>query len=97
MQSEIDEKKFIEYAEVHGNFYGTSYRTVEDISATGRCCILELDIQGAHQLRDSVFLFFSFSFPCVCVCMLREQTKRQSHKIRISVVVLLLLLLYWLN
>ena len=75
MQSEIDEKKFIEYAEVHGNFYGTSYRTVEDISATGRCCILELDIQGAHQLRDSVYLFFSFPFPFVCVCVTREDKK----------------------
>ncbi len=33
MQKEIKEGKFIEHAEVHGNFYGTSVAAVETVSA----------------------------------------------------------------
>lgn len=38
----------LEYAEVHGNFYGTSLRAVEEMIAAGKDVILEIDVQGAE-------------------------------------------------
>ena len=53
--------EFLESAEVHGNRYGTSQRWIEDTRATGRDIVLEIDWQGAQQVRkifpDAVSLF----------------------------------------
>lgn len=59
---EIKEKdQFIEYAKVHNNYYGTPKKYVDKSLAEGRDIILEIDIQGAKQVRekypDSVFIF----------------------------------------
>jgi guanylate kinase len=43
---------FLEYAEVHGNFYGTSRAAVEPILAGGEDVLLEIDYQGARQVRE---------------------------------------------
>src|SRR5882672_6710132 len=42
---------FLEWAEVHGNLYGTSRRAVEEIRSSGADVILTIDIQGAAQAR----------------------------------------------
>jgi guanylate kinase len=42
---------FLEWAEVHGNLYGTSRRAVEEIRSSGYDVILTIDIQGAAQAR----------------------------------------------
>ncbi|MCI5222150.1 MAG: guanylate kinase [Candidatus Electrothrix sp. AR4] len=42
---------FLEWAEVHGNFYGTSRGEVEAQLAKGEDVILDIDIQGAEQVR----------------------------------------------
>jgi guanylate kinase len=42
---------FLEWAEVHGNLYGTSRRAVEEIRSSGSDVILTIDIQGAAQAR----------------------------------------------
>ena len=42
---------FLESAEVHGNSYGTSQRQIESIRASGRDALLEIDWQGAQQVR----------------------------------------------
>jgi guanylate kinase len=44
---------FLEHAEVHGNFYGTSRTTVQALLAQGRDVLLEIDWQGARQVRES--------------------------------------------
>jgi guanylate kinase len=46
-----DRGEFLEWAEVHGNYYGTSRRWIEDEMATGRDVLLEIDWQGAQQVR----------------------------------------------
>ena len=51
MSREIEEGKFLEHAEVHGNFYGTSFAAVEQVIAEGKCCILDIDVQGAQSVR----------------------------------------------
>lgn len=43
---------FAEWAEVHGNFYGTAVRTIEDAWARGHGVIFDIDYQGALQLRE---------------------------------------------
>jgi Guanylate kinase len=51
MQKEIDDGQFLESADVHGNLYGTSKKAVSDVAAEGKCCILDIDVQGARQVR----------------------------------------------
>jgi guanylate kinase len=43
---------FLEWAEVHGNYYGTSRRWIESEMAAGRDVLLEIDWQGAQQVRQ---------------------------------------------
>eukprot|EP00967_Tisochrysis_lutea_P020685 scaffold23488_cov21-Tisochrysis_lutea.AAC.1 len=50
---EIAEDKFIEYAEVHGNLYGTSVAAVRKVLESGRTCILDIDVQGARLVRKT--------------------------------------------
>lgn len=45
---------FLEYARVHGNFYGTSRAAVEPPLARGEDVLLEIDWQGARQVRAKV-------------------------------------------
>jgi guanylate kinase len=45
---------FLEHAEVHGNWYGTSRARVETLLAAGRDVLLEIDWQGAAQVRRSM-------------------------------------------
>jgi len=44
--------EFAEWAEVHGNFYGTAIKTLEDCRAAGIDLILDIDCQGAAQLKE---------------------------------------------
>ena len=43
---------FIEYAEVFGNYYGTAQATVKEQLAKGHDVLLEIDWQGAQQVRN---------------------------------------------
>ena len=43
---------FLEYAEVHGNCYGTSRAAVEPVLTKGGDVLLEIDYQGARQVRQ---------------------------------------------
>ncbi|WP_180296662.1 guanylate kinase [Snodgrassella alvi] len=42
---------FIEHANVYGNYYGTSLKAVESLTQQGFNVILEIDVQGAEQMR----------------------------------------------
>jgi len=44
--------EFLEWAEVHGNFYGTSKSWLQGQMAAGRDMLLEIDWQGAQQVRE---------------------------------------------
>ena len=43
--------EFLEWAEVHGNFYGTSKKWIADQLTAGKDVLLEIDWQGAQQVR----------------------------------------------
>lgn len=57
----IAEDGFMEYANVYGNFYGTPKRQVMEWMEAGSNVILEIDVQGALQIKKSypegVFIF----------------------------------------
>ena len=44
--------EFLEWAEVHGNYYGTSQRWIEEQLQAGRDVLVEIDWQGAQQVRE---------------------------------------------
>jgi guanylate kinase len=57
----VAEGAFAEWAEVHGNRYGTARATLQRAAEEGRDVLLDIDVQGAAQLRASglagVFIF----------------------------------------
>lgn len=57
----VADGEFLEWACVHGNFYGTSKRQIAEKTAAGIDMILEVDVQGAASVRkllmDSVSVF----------------------------------------
>ena len=60
-QDMIERDFFAEWAEVHGNFYGTPRADIEKWIEAGVDVILDIDVQGARRLRgvfdDAVFIF----------------------------------------
>jgi guanylate kinase len=50
-QRMLDAGEFLESAEVHGNFYATSQKRIAELRAAGRDVVLEIDWQGAEQVR----------------------------------------------
>ncbi|WP_136524981.1 guanylate kinase [Geomonas ferrireducens] len=57
----VQEGEFAEWAEVHGNFYGTSLATLKESRSEGIDLILDIDCQGARQLKarfeSGVYIF----------------------------------------
>lgn len=59
-----DQGYFAEWAEVHGNFYGTPLRQAQETLASGRDLLFDIDVQGAAQIRKTLPLaFFIFILP----------------------------------
>ena len=52
-EEKVKENGFLEYANVHGNFYGTPKVNVEKMLDEGKDVILEIDIQGALQVKEN--------------------------------------------
>ena len=50
----IDEDGFIEWAKVHSNYYGTPIAPIEGHVQAGECVLLEIDVQGAFQVREKI-------------------------------------------
>lgn len=73
MEKEIKSGKFLEFASVHGNLYGTSVEAVEVVADAGKRCILDIDVQGARSVRasslEAIFIF-------VCPPSMEELEKR---------------------
>ena len=53
-ESQLAAGAFLEHAEVHGNWYGTSRAAVEPLLARGIDVLLEIDWQGARQVRRTM-------------------------------------------
>jgi len=57
----VEHGDFVEWAEVHGHLYGTLRRPMEEAVRAGKTYLLEIDVQGALQLKelgvDACFVF----------------------------------------
>ncbi len=53
-QSLVEEGAFLEWAEVHGNLYGTSFKELERIEKQGKSPILEIDVQGWDNIKPKL-------------------------------------------
>ncbi|GAB4163865.1 MAG: hypothetical protein Kow00107_10550 [Planctomycetota bacterium] len=53
-RQDIEKGRFIEYAVVHGNLYGTPFQPVIDAMEAGRNVLLDIDVQGAEQIKDKL-------------------------------------------
>lgn len=60
-QKKIQNRDFLEYAQVFGNYYGTPAAPVREALAQGKAVILEIDVQGAREVRktypDAIMIF----------------------------------------
>lgn len=63
IKKDIDAGKFIEYAEVHGKYYGTSVAAVETVKSSGKICVLDIDVQGVQSVKksslDPIYVFIA--------------------------------------
>ena len=50
----IEADEFVEWAQVHGHLYGTSRKALQEALDDGRFLILDIDVQGAMQMRERV-------------------------------------------
>ena len=60
-ETKRDNKDFLEWAQVHTEYYGTSFESLEKLHQEGYDILLELDVQGVDSLRnmkyDGVYIF----------------------------------------
>jgi guanylate kinase len=76
-----DEGMFLEYAEVFGNYYGTSRQSLEDARRQGHDLLLDIDVQGAAQVRktlpEAVSIFVMPPTPKVLRTRLRNRSRAE--------------------
>ncbi|MEI7474218.1 MAG: guanylate kinase [bacterium] len=51
---QIENNEFVEWAEFAGNYYGTYLKTVKDSQKSGNDIVLEIEVQGAMQIREKI-------------------------------------------
>ena len=76
-----DAGEFLESADVFGNLYGTARHSLTDASAHGKDLLLDIDVQGAAQLRqtapDAVSIFVMPPNPEVQATRLRNRSRAE--------------------
>ena len=81
----IDEEDFLEFATYSGNLYGTMRTEVERRLAAGRSVVLEIEVQGARQvraaMRESVQVFIAPPDPAVLRQRLEGRGPDAAHAI----------------
>ncbi len=77
---------FAEYAEVHANLYGTSKRVLDDMIREGVDVILDIDTQGARQIKShfttAVFVFIMPPSMAILEERLRNRKSDREEEIR---------------
>jgi guanylate kinase len=77
----IAEDKFLEYAEVFGNLYGTARQSLDEARLAGHDLLLDIDVQGAAQVRtrmpEAVSIFVMPPTPKVLRTRLRNRSRAE--------------------
>lgn len=53
-ESRLEKNEFLEWAEVFGNYYGTHISVLETAKSAGHDLLLDIDVQGARQLKERI-------------------------------------------
>ena len=59
----LEESQFLEHASVHGNMYGTLRTDVEKVIKSGKDIVIEIDVQGAFQVKEKMDCVSIFLLP----------------------------------
>jgi guanylate kinase len=77
----LDEGVFLEHAEVFGNFYGTARQSLDEARAVGHDLLLDIDVQGAAQVRarmpEAVGIFIMPPNPRALRTRLRNRSRAE--------------------
>jgi guanylate kinase len=77
----IAANEFLEYADVFGNYYGTARKSLADAAQHGRDLLLDIDVQGAAQVRrnmpEAVSIFILPPNPEVLAMRLRNRSRAE--------------------
>jgi guanylate kinase len=77
----IARDEFLEHADVFGNYYGTARRSLTDATAHGKDLLLDIDVQGAEQVRDrlaeAVSVFVLPPTPQILEARLRNRSRAE--------------------
>jgi guanylate kinase len=80
-QRMLDTNVFLEHAEVFGNFYGTARKSLEEARSAGHDLLLDIDVQGASQVRarmpEAVSIFVMPPNPRVLRTRLRNRSRAE--------------------
>jgi guanylate kinase len=79
----VADGEFLEHAEVFGNYYGTSRRSLDEARRLGQDLILDIDVQGALQVRktmaEAVSIFVMPPNPKVLRTRLRNRSRAEGQ------------------
>ncbi|QNI34284.1 guanylate kinase [Alloacidobacterium dinghuense] len=77
----VRDDEFLEHAEVFSNYYGTARKSLEDAKAHGKDLLLDIDVQGAAQVREkipaAVSIFVMPPAPDVLATRLRNRSRAE--------------------
>jgi guanylate kinase len=80
-QRMIDNDEFLEYADVFGNYYGTARKSLTDAFTKGRDLLLDIDVQGASQVRrrvpEAISIFLMPPSPEILAYRLRNRSRAE--------------------
>jgi guanylate kinase len=80
-QAMVEQGEFLEWANVFGNYYGTAGRSLTDAQAAGKDLLLDIDVQGAAQVRekipDAVSIFVLPPNPEILATRLRQRSRAE--------------------
>jgi guanylate kinase len=77
----IGRDEFLEHADVFGNYYGTARQSLTDATAHGKDLLLDIDVQGAEQVRErlaeAVSVFVLPPTPQILEARLRNRSRAE--------------------
>ena len=78
-EKDIKDKNFLEYANVHGNYYGTSLKPVKEALKDGKLVIFDIDVQG-HDLVKKTDLCSFLTSIFITTPTLKELESRLNNR-----------------
>jgi guanylate kinase len=75
MEQQIANGEFLEYADSHGNLYGTSKAAIESVINSGKICVLDVNVDGAVAISKTNFKPFIIFLRPVSMELLEQRLR----------------------